>query len=78
MAVSGSVIIASGDIGVSKTALYGDLLSVLGTVAVSVHMLAGQDLCRKMPPIIYSFAVFNRWTGSICLQYLYKRIADSV
>lgn len=58
IAVSGSVIIASGDIGVSKTALYGDLLSVLGTVAVSVHMLAGQDLCRKMPPIIYSFAVF--------------------
>lgn len=58
IAVSGSVIIASGDIRVSKTALYGDLLSVLGTVAVSVHMLAGQDLCRKMPPIIYSFAVF--------------------
>lgn len=58
IAVSGSMIIASGDIGVSKTALYGDLLSVLGTVAVSVHMLAGQDLCRKMPPIIYSFAVF--------------------
>ncbi|MGF9889824.1 DMT family transporter [Priestia megaterium] len=58
IAVSGSVIIASGDIGVSKTALYGDLLSILGTVAVSVHMLAGQELCRKMPPIIYSFAVF--------------------
>ncbi|WP_061859436.1 DMT family transporter [Priestia megaterium] len=58
IAVSGSVIIASGDIGVSKTALYGDLLSVLGTVAVSVHMLAGQELCRKMPSIIYSFAVF--------------------
>jgi drug/metabolite transporter (DMT)-like permease len=58
IAVSGSVIIASGDIGVSKTALYGDLLSILGTVAVSVHMLAGQELCRKMPSIIYSFAVF--------------------
>ncbi|MED4026571.1 DMT family transporter [Priestia megaterium] len=58
IAVSGSVIIASGDIRVSKTALYGDLLSILGTVAVSVHMLAGQELCRKMPSIIYSFAVF--------------------
>ena len=58
IAVSGSVIIASGDIGVSKMALYGDLLSILGTVAVSVHMLAGQELCRKMPSIIYSFAVF--------------------
>ncbi|MFP7732584.1 DMT family transporter [Priestia aryabhattai] len=79
IAVSGSAIIASGDIGVSKTALYGDLLSVLGTVAVSVHMLAGQDLCRKMPPIIYSFAVFligglvlfvyNVWTHVSLTQY---------
>ncbi|MCM3769224.1 MULTISPECIES: DMT family transporter [Priestia] len=79
IAVSGAAIIASGDIGVSKTALYGDLLSVLGTVAVSVHMLAGQDLCRKMPPIIYSFAVFligglvlfvyNIWTHVSLTQY---------
>jgi drug/metabolite transporter (DMT)-like permease len=82
IAVSGSAIIASGDIGVSKTALYGDLLSVLGTVAVSVHMLAGQDLCRKMPPIIYSFAVFligglvlfvyNVWTHVSLTQYNIK------
>ncbi|WP_393959000.1 DMT family transporter [Priestia megaterium] len=79
IAVSGAAIIASGDIGVSKTALYGDLLSVLGTVAVSVHMLAGQDLCREMPPIIYSFAVFligglvlfvyNIWTHVSLTQY---------
>ncbi|MFQ6386712.1 DMT family transporter [Priestia aryabhattai] len=79
IAVSGSVIIASGDIGISKTALYGDLLSVLGTVAVSVHMLAGQELCRKMPSIIYSFAVFligglvlffyNVWTHVSLTQY---------
>lgn len=79
IAVSGSVIIASGDIGVSKTALYGDLLCVLGTVAVSVHMLAGQELCRKMPSIIYSFAVFligglvlffyNVWTHVSLTQY---------
>ncbi|AJI24456.1 EamA family transporter [Priestia megaterium] len=79
IAVSGSVIIASGDIGLSKTALYGDLLSILGTVAVSVHMLAGQELCRKMPSIIYSFAVFligglvlfvyNVWTHISLTQY---------
>jgi drug/metabolite transporter (DMT)-like permease len=36
IAVSGAAIIASGDIRVSKTALYGDLLSALGTVAVSI------------------------------------------
>ncbi|SUV04299.1 DMT family transporter [Priestia megaterium] len=58
IAISGSIIIASGDISLSSAALYGDLLSILGTLAVAVHMIAGQDLCRKIPPSIYSFFVF--------------------
>lgn len=58
IAITGSIIIASGDIGLSSTALYGDFLSILGTLAVAIHMLAGQDLCRKIPPSIYSFFVF--------------------
>lgn len=58
IAITGSIIIASGDINLSSMALYGDLLSILGTFAVSIHMLAGQDLCRKIPPSIYSFFVF--------------------
>lgn len=58
IAITGSIIIASGDIGLSSTALYGDLLSILGTLAVAIHMLAGQNLCRKISPLLYSFFVF--------------------
>ncbi|WP_146551130.1 MULTISPECIES: DMT family transporter [Rummeliibacillus] len=58
LAIIGSIIIASGDIGFSSSALYGDLLSILGTLAVAIHMLAGQNLCRKIPPSIYSTFVF--------------------
>lgn len=68
LAITGSIIIASGDIGLSSTALYGDFLSILGTLAVAIHMLAGQNLCRKIPPSIYSTFVFLIG-GTILLFY---------
>lgn len=58
IAIMGSMIIASGDIGLSNGALYGDLLSLLGTIAVAIHMLAGQSLVRKIPSSIYNFFIF--------------------
>lgn len=68
LAITGSIIIASGDIGLSSTVLYGDFLSILGTLAVAIHMLAGQNLCRKIPPSIYSTFVFLIG-GTILLFY---------
>ncbi|MGG4043289.1 DMT family transporter [Bacillus smithii] len=59
IAMSGSIIIAWGDIKLSTKALYGDFLSLLGTLAVAVHMLFGQDLCKKIPTSVYSFCVFT-------------------
>nr|WP_138495477.1 DMT family transporter [Paenibacillus pinistramenti] len=58
VAVIGSAVTAWGDIGLSSQALYGDLLSLLGAVASSLYMLAGQNLVRKIPPIAYSYIVF--------------------
>ncbi|MEK5269818.1 DMT family transporter [Aeribacillus sp. FSL K6-8394] len=55
IAVSGSIIIAWGDINLSTKALYGDFLSLAGTLAVAIHMLFGQVLCKKIPTSIYSF-----------------------
>ncbi|AIQ53394.1 DMT family transporter [Paenibacillus sp. FSL R7-0331] len=54
----GSVIIAWGDIGVSKEALIGDGLSLIGTILVSAYMLAGQKLSRKIDANLYSVVVF--------------------
>lgn len=54
----GSVIIAWGDIGVSKEALIGDGLSLIGTILISAYMLVGQKLSRKIDANLYSVVVF--------------------
>ena len=57
-AVGGSLLIAWGDIGVSRQALIGDGLSLLGTIAIAVYMLAGQKASGKIPANLYSVIVF--------------------
>lgn len=67
-ALIGSVIIAWGDIGVSREALIGDGLSLLGTILVSAYMLAGQKVSRKIDANLYSVIVFFIG-GSVMLVY---------
>ncbi|NOU98646.1 DMT family transporter [Paenibacillus planticolens] len=57
-ALFGSIIIAWGDIGISKEALIGDVLSLIGTIFVSAYLLAGQKVSRKMDANVYSIFVF--------------------
>jgi drug/metabolite transporter (DMT)-like permease len=58
IAVTGAMMISWGDMKLSDAALYGDLLSLLGTVAVAVHMLRGQRLRESVSSFVYSFTVF--------------------
>jgi drug/metabolite transporter (DMT)-like permease len=67
-ALFGSIIIAWGDIGVSKEALIGDGLSLLGTILVSAYMLAGQKVSHKIDANLYSVIVFFLG-GSVMLVY---------
>jgi drug/metabolite transporter (DMT)-like permease len=67
-AVIGSIIIAWGDIGISKEALIGDILSLLGTIAISAYMLAGQKVSNKISANLYSVIVFFLG-GSVMLVY---------
>jgi drug/metabolite transporter (DMT)-like permease len=67
-AVFGSIIIAWGDIGVSREALIGDALSLLGTVSIAAYMLAGQKVSHKIPANVYSVIVFFIG-GSVMLIY---------
>ncbi|MGW9527571.1 DMT family transporter [Paenibacillus terrae] len=67
-ALIGSTIIAWGDIGVSREALIGDGLSLLGTIFVSAYMLAGQKVSRKIDANLYSVIVFFIG-GSVMLVY---------
>ncbi|WP_240420147.1 DMT family transporter [Paenibacillus periandrae] len=58
IALAGSIIIAWGDIGISKEALIGDGLSLIGTFFISVYLLVGQKVSRKIDANVYSFIVF--------------------
>lgn len=58
LALVGSIVIGAGDFQVSGSALHGDLLSLLGTVAVAAHMLAGKQILQSMSAFVYNFWVF--------------------
>lgn len=58
IAIIGAVMIGWGDFGLSMRALQGDLLSLLGTIAVVFHMLLGSSLRSHMSAFVYSFFVF--------------------
>ncbi|WP_324254076.1 DMT family transporter [Paenibacillus sp. 1001270B_150601_E10] len=68
LAIVGSAIIAWGDIGLSKQALYGDLLSILGALAYALYMLTGQSLKDRVTGMRYSFWVFAI-AGGLLLIY---------
>lgn len=57
-ALIGSIFIAWGDIGISRQALIGDVLSLVGTISVSCYMLAGQKVSHKIDANVYSIFVF--------------------
>ncbi|SFJ84216.1 DMT family transporter [Thermoflavimicrobium dichotomicum] len=58
IAMLGTVLVGWGDIELSSTALYGDFLSIIGTLAVSFYVLAGQELNKRMSPLLYNVLVF--------------------
>lgn len=66
--VIGSIIIAWGDISVSREALIGDGLSLLGTISLSAYMMAGQNVSCKISANLYSVIVFFLG-GSVMLVY---------
>jgi drug/metabolite transporter (DMT)-like permease len=68
IALVGSIIIAWGDIGISKEALFGDGLSLIGTLFVSAYLLAGQKVSSRIDANVYSIIVFVIG-GSVMLGY---------
>ncbi|MEV5026756.1 DMT family transporter [Paenibacillus sp. LPE1-1-1.1] len=68
VALCGSIIIAWGDIGISREALIGDGLSLIGTLFVSAYLLAGQKVSRKIDANVYSIIVFFIG-GTVMLVY---------
>jgi drug/metabolite transporter (DMT)-like permease len=58
IALVGAVYVAWGDMGLSKSNIFGDILSILGTVSISIGMLIAQHLLKRTTFYLYSFFVF--------------------
>jgi len=58
IAIVGAICIGWGDFQFSGKALKGDLLSLVGTIAVALHMLLGKSLREHISAFVYSFFVF--------------------
>ncbi len=58
IAMIGSILVGWGDIGLSDRHMIGDILLILGTIAISIHMLMSQRLLLQLPSYLYSLLVF--------------------
>jgi drug/metabolite transporter (DMT)-like permease len=58
IAVAGSVIISWGDFRISGTALFGDILALIGCALVTAYLLFGQNVRKRLSIITYTFVVY--------------------
>ncbi|MFQ5344174.1 MAG: DMT family transporter [Anaerolineae bacterium] len=59
VATLGGIVVGYGDMGLGPSELWGDLLSVLGAVAVAGYLLIGRDLRPKVSLITYIFLTYG-------------------
>ncbi|WP_123040215.1 DMT family transporter [Cohnella candidum] len=59
IAFAGVCCVGSGDSGVSRSALLGDTLSFLSTLAIAVNMLLAKRILTRVSSYLYSLAVFT-------------------
>ncbi|GGA92738.1 DMT family transporter [Ornithinibacillus halotolerans] len=59
IALLGSIIISWGDFQISGIALFGDILALLGAVAMTVYFLFGQSARKRISLMTYTFLVYG-------------------
>jgi len=59
IALLGSLIIGWGDFKLGGMALFGDILALLGAVAVTIYFLCGQSARRNLSLMTYTFIVYS-------------------
>lgn len=72
VAILGSFIISWGDFKVSGTALYGDLLALIGCALITGYLLFGQDVRKRISLITYTFVVYSISTVTLLVYVLMK------
>ncbi|SHG32248.1 DMT family transporter [Ornithinibacillus halophilus] len=59
IALFGSIIISWGDFQISGLAFWGDMLALLGAVAVTGYFLMGQNVRKRLSLMTYTFVVYG-------------------
>ena len=59
VAMIGSVVISYGDLAISGQALLGDLLALLGALAMAAHLLIGRSLRRRLSTWAYVWPCYG-------------------
>lgn len=72
VAIAGSVVISWGDFKVSGTALFGDMLALIGCAFITAYLLLGQDVRKRISLVTYTFVVYSFSTGALFFYVLIK------
>ncbi|WP_067730268.1 DMT family transporter [Oceanobacillus damuensis] len=59
IALFGSIIIGIGDFQIGGMALFGDILALLGAIAVTFYFLSGQSVRKHLSLMTYTFIVYG-------------------
>ncbi|GAA0321626.1 DMT family transporter [Oceanobacillus oncorhynchi subsp. oncorhynchi] len=69
----GGLIIGSGDFQLSGEVIYGDMLALLGAIAVTIYFLSGQHVRKNVSLITYTFIVYGISTVILTLFNLIRQ-----
>lgn len=58
IALIGTISIASGDLGIGKTNLYGDVLALIGAVMLGIYLLCGRWFRKRLDLVSYVTPVY--------------------
>lgn len=70
IALVGSFIISWGDFQIGGMALFGDMLALLGAIAITVYFLIGQQLRRSLSLTTYTFIVYSMSSVTLIIYNL--------
>lgn len=72
IAISGSVLIGWGDFQVSGQALYGDLLALIACALITIYLLFGQDVRKRLSLVTYTMVVYSASTVALFFYIVVK------
>lgn len=74
IAIGGSMFIGWSDFQIGGTALFGDILALLGAAAVTGYWLFGQSVRKRLSLMIYTFVVYTISTAFLLMYVLVQDI----